>query len=467
MTALKCTAENEMVQACVHESWSSRSAFVLAAVGAAVGLGNIWRFPFIAGQNGGGAFVLIYVGFVLLLGIPIITAELAMGRRGRQSPVVSMSNLARAENRSQGWQIIGWLSILIPLLGLTYYSVVAGWAIDYVFQAGLGKFRGFDGNQSSTFFGELLASPLRMVFWHSVYMGLTVFVVARGVRKGLERSIKIMMPALFVILLVMVGYAVFAADIKGGLNFLFTPDFSKLTIPIVLMALGQALFSLAVGVGAMITYGAYLPKNISLPWAGAIIGITDTMVAILAGLAIFPLVLGYGLDPGEGPGLIFVTLPVAFGQMPGGTIVGSLFFILLTFAALSSSIGMLEPVVSWLVEHRGVKRWAMAASAGFVAWLVGLGISLSFNLLGDIRPLGMFEFFADKTIFDVMDFFVANIMLPLNALLIAVFAGWIMSRRATLEELALPDGPRYMYWRFILRYVAPIAFGLIFYSSLN
>jgi NSS family neurotransmitter:Na+ symporter len=456
-----------MAQASVHESWSSRSAFVLAAVGAAVGLGNIWRFPFIAGENGGGAFVLLYVGFVLLLGIPILTAELVIGRRGHQSAVSTMSSLAREENRSQGWQVIGWLSILIPMLGLTYYSVVASWAIDFVFQSAAGSFRGFDGAKSSAFFGELLSSPWRMVFWHSVFIILTVFVVARGVRKGLERAVKIMMPALFVILLFMVGYAMFAADFKAGLDFLFTPDFSKLTMPIVLMALGQALFSLAVGVGAMITYGAYLPKNISLPWAGAVIGIIDTLVAILAGLAIFPLVLGYGLDPGEGPGLIFVTLPVAFGQMPAGQIVGSMFFVLLTFAALTSSIGMLEPAVSWLVEHRGFIRPVMAVSAGFAAWLVGLAIALSFNIWGDFRPLGMFEYFADKTIFDVMDFFVANIMLPINALLIAVFAGWMMSRSSKLEELGWKEGPRYSYWRIILRYVAPVALGLIFLSSLN
>jgi NSS family neurotransmitter:Na+ symporter len=272
---------------------------------------------------------------------------------------------------------------------------------------------------------------------------------------------------LFVILLLMVGYAMVAADFKAGLDFMFTPDFSKLTVAVVLMALGQALFSVAVGVGAMITYGAYLPKNISLPWAAAVIGIVDTLVAILAGLAIFPLVLGYGLDPGEGPGLIFVTLPVAFGQMPFGSIVGSAFFILLTFAALTSSIGMLEPAVSWLEEQRGFKRPVMAVLAGLSAWLVGLTIVFSFNIWSDVRPLGMFSFFAKKTIFDLMDFFVANIMLPLNALLIAVFAGWIMSRNSTLEELGFPDGFRYAFWRFILRYIAPVAFGVIFFTSLN
>jgi NSS family neurotransmitter:Na+ symporter len=259
----------------------------------------------------------------------------------------------------------------------------------------------------------------------------------------------------------------FAADFMAGVEFLFTPDFSKLTVPVVLMALGQALFSIAVGVGAMITYGAYLPDNISLPWAGAVIGIADTAVAILAGLAIFPLVLGYGLDPAEGPGLIFVTLPVAFGQMPGGSIVGSAFFILLTFAALTSSIGMLEPVVCWLEEHRGFKRPVMAALAGLSAWFVGLAVVLSFNLWGDFRPLGMFEFFSKKNIFEMIDFFVANIFLPLNALLIAVFAGWIMSRKSTMEELNLPDGPRFKYWHFTLKYIAPVAFAIIFYQSLN
>jgi len=456
-----------MTQTNVHESWSSQFAFILAAIGAAVGLGNIWRFPYIAGTNGGGAFVLVYIGFVILLGIPIITAELAMGRRGHQSAVVSMATLARAEGRSPKWQLIGWLSILIPLLGLTYYSIVAGWAIDYIFKSLAGEFKGVTGEGSSAIFAALLASPWRMILWHTIYIGLTVFVVARGVRKGLEQSVKIMMPALFVILVCMVIYAMFVGDFKAGLHFLFSADFSKLTITGVLMALGQALLSMAVGVGAMITYGAYLPRDISLPRTGIIIGVADTGVAILAGLAIFPLVLRYGLNPGEGPGLIFVTLPVAFGQMPGGALVGGMFFVLLTFAALTSSIGMLEPVVSWLEEHRGLKRPLMALLTGALAWLVGLAIALSFNLWGDIHPLSMFDFFAQKTIFDLMDFLVANIMLPINALLIALFAGWMMARSSTLDELDWPDGWRYRAWRFLVRYFAPIALGLIFFSSLK
>ena len=454
-------------QQTVHESWSSRPGFILAAVGAAVGLGNIWRFPFIAGENGGGAFVLVYIGFVLLLGIPTMTAELAMGRRGHQSPVVGMSYLAAEAGRSQGWQIIGWLSILIPLLGLTYYSIVAGWAVDYVFQAAKGSFDGFSGESSSAFFNELLASPARMILWHTIYIVLTIFIVSRGVRRGLESSVKIMMPALFLILLFLVGYAMMAADFKAGFDFLFAADFSKLTLPAILMALGQALFSLAIGVGAMMTYGAYLPEGCSLPGAGIIIGGADTLVALLAGLAIFPLVLGYGLNPGEGPGLIFVTLPVAFGQMPGGAFVGTLFFILLTFAALTSSIGMLEPVVSWLEEHKGFKRPTMAILAGSLAWLVGLAIALSFNIWGDVHPLGWIAYFKEKTLFDVMDFLVANIMLPLNALLIAVFAGWVMSRQSTVQELGLGDGPAYRYWHFVVRYIAPIAIGLVFLSNLS
>jgi NSS family neurotransmitter:Na+ symporter len=450
----------------VHETWSSPLAFMLAAIGAAVGLGNIWRFPYVAGTNGGGAFVLVYIGFVVLLGIPIITAELAMGRRGHHSPVVGMSDLARAEGHSQRWQIIGWLSILIPLLGLTYYSIVAGWAVDYVFKSFAGEFSGVDGAGSGTLFNQLLASPWSMIFWHTVYIGLTVWVVGKGVRHGLETAVKIMMPALFLILLFMVVYAMFVGDFMQGLDFLFDPDFSKLTVTGILMAMGQALFSMAIGVGAMITYGAYLPKSVSLPKVGIVIGAADTLVALFAGLAIFPLVLRYGLDPGEGPGLIFVTLPVAFGQMPGGALVGGLFFILLTFAALTSSIGMLEPVVSWLEEHRGFKRPRMALLAGAAAWFVGLAIALSFNVWGDVRLLGMFEFFKDKSIFDLMDFLVANIMLPLNALLIAVFAGWMMSRASTMDELGITDGIRFRYWRFILRFAAPLAFGLIFVSNL-
>ncbi len=455
-----------MVQLQSKESWSSSAAFMLAAIGAAVGLGNLWRFPFVAGQNGGGAFVLVYMAWVVVLGIPLMAAELAMGRRGRQSPVETMRSLIGREKAGRGWMAIGWISILMPLAALSYYSIVAGWALDYIVEAARGTFEGFTAETSQENFGALLASPERLIFWHTVYVGLTVFFVARGVRRGLETAIKAMLPALFVILVALVGYAMVKGDFARGLSFLFEPDFSKLTFPIVLMALGQAFFSLAVGVGAMITYGAYLSRDASLPKTTVVICGADTMAALFAGLAIFPIVFAAGLAPGEGPGLIFQTLPVAFGDMPGGIVVGTLFFILLAFAAFSSSLGMLEPVVSWLEERRGMSRPWMALAAGGLAWAGGFVFALSFNVWKDVRPLKMVEFLADKGLFELMDFFVANVLIPVNALLLALFAGWIMSPESTADELGL--GARaYAYWRAVIRYVAPVTVGIVIVSSIK
>lgn len=448
------------------ESWSSSAAFLLAAIGAAVGLGNLWRFPFMAGQNGGGAFVLVYLGWVIVLGVPLMAAELALGRRGRQSPVETMRVLRKAEGAGRGWMAIGWISILMPLAALSYYSIVAGWSLEYIVQAARGTFSGFTAEASQANFGALVGSPERLIFWHTVYVGATVFFVARGVRRGLEAAIKAMLPALFVILVVLVGYAAVKGDFARGLSFLFQPDFSKLTFPMVLMALGQAFFSLAVGVGAMITYGAYLPRDASLPQASVVICGADTTAALLAGLAIFPIVFAAGLAPGDGPGLIFQTLPVAFGDMPAGALVGTLFFILLAFAAFSSSLGMLEPVVSWLEEHRGFSRPWMAVGAGALAWAGGIAFALSFNVWSDVRPLAMVEFLADKGLFELMDFFVANVLIPVNALLLALFAGWVFSPQAAAEELGL--GPRaYAYWRGVIRYVAPVTVGMVLISSVK
>ena len=444
--------------------WSSRRAFLMATVGAAVGLGNLWRFPFIAGENGGGAFVLIYIGFIVVLGIPIVMAELAIGRRGQHSAVDTMEALAVAEGRSRAWITVGWLSLLIPLMGLSFYSVVAGWALDYIVKAGADAFSGFDGARSGAMFDDLMASPLRLLFFHSLFMFLSVLVVSKGLHGGIERVLKILMPALFVLLLIMVAYSFFAADMSSGFRFLFSPDFSKITPAVLLMALGQAFFSLAVAVGVFITYGSYLPKEYSLASSAMSIAAIDTMVALFAGLAIFPLVFEYGLDPSGGPGLIFVTLPIAFGQMPGGQFFGLLFFILLFFAAISTAIGMLEPVISWC-EDRGLKRSLMTAIAGFSVWLIGVSALLSFNVWSDVKLLSWLPLVSDKGIFDLLDFTVSNLMLPINALLIALFAGWGMSRASTRDELDIGDG-FYAGWRFIIRYIAPLAIAFIVYTSL-
>ena len=276
-----------------------------------------------------------------------------------------------------------------------------------------------------------------------------------------------MMPSLFVILVILALYSAVTADIGKGLQFLFSPDFSKISPAVVFLALGQAFFSVAVGVGALITYGAYVPADVSLPGAALTISMVDAAVAILAGVVIFPLVFSNGLDPAGGPGLIFVTLPIAFGNMPGGHIVGFLFFVLLFFAAFSSVVGMLEPAVSWLEEHKGYSRPKMTVLAGAVGWILGIAAALSFNVWSDVRLLTFMPLVQDKGIFELLDFLVSNLMLPINALLIAVFAGWIMSRKGFLEETGLNDSTLFLILRFVLRYVAPVAIGLIFYTSLT
>ena len=450
-----------------HEKWSSPTVFMLATVGAAVGLGNLWRFPFVAGQNGGAAFVLIYVGFVLLLGLPVMMAELAMGRRGGGSPVASIRVLASEAGASKWWMSIGWISILIPLVGMSYYSVVGGWSMDYVFKSAVNTFDGFTGQESQNAFAQLLASPARILFFHGLFIASGVIVVARGVGKGIEAVSKYMMPALFAILIILVINSIFNADIARGIDFLFNPHFDKITPNVVFMAMGQAFFSLAIGVGVMLTYGAYVPASVSLPKAAFIIALADTAVAILAGVAIFPVVFASGLDPAEGPGLIFVTLPVAFGGMQAGYIVGLLFFILLFFAAYSSVLGMLEPVVSFLEEHRGYSRPKMAILAGVCSWVLGIAAALSFNVWSDVRLFGAVPYLADKNIFDLVDFFIANFLLPLNAMLIAVFAGWMMTRQSLLEELGVQNAIAAGFLRFVLRYVAPMMVFAIFYTNLG
>jgi neurotransmitter:Na+ symporter, NSS family len=450
-----------------HEKWSSSTVFMLATIGAAVGLGNLWRFPFVAGQNGGAAFLIIYVGFVLLLGLPVMMAELAMGRRGGGSPVASMRKLAREAGASRLWSAIGWISILIPLVGMSYYSIVGGWSIDYVFKAALNSFANINGQESGDVFGMLVASPWRLLFFHGLFIASGVIVVARGVGKGIEAVSRYMMPALFALLIILVINSVFNADIARGIDFLFNPHFDKITLNVVFMAMGQAFFSLAIGVGVMLTYGAYVPGTVSLPKAAFMISLADTAVAILAGVAIFPVVFANNLDPADGPGLIFVTLPVAFGNMPFGYIVGLLFFILLFFAAYSSILGMLEPVVSFLEEQRGFSRPKMAVLTGFFCWLLGISAALSFNIWSDLRPMAAIPFLAEKNIFDLLDFSIANFLLPLNAMLIAIFAGWMMTRQSLLEELGVRSAALSLCLHIILRYVAPVLIFAIFYTSLT
>ncbi|MCF6338227.1 MAG: sodium-dependent transporter [Gammaproteobacteria bacterium] len=445
----------------IHGQWSNRWIFILAATGSAVGLGNIWKFPYITGENGGGAFVLVYLLCIAAIGIPIMMAEVLLGRRGRQSPINTMKTLAREEGRSKAWALLGWSGVVAGFLILSYYSVIAGWGLAYVLNAGSGAFTDAPAAEIQNIFTALVASPGQLIFWHSLFMLMTMLVVARGVKKGLEVAIRFLMPALFVLLLIMVGYAISSGEFVRGLRFLFTPDFSKITGEGVLIAMGHAFFTLSLGMGAIMIYGSYMPKNASIAKTTMIVALADTTVALLAGMAIFPIVFANALEPGAGPGLIFQTLPIAFGSMPGGSFFGAVFFVLLVLAAWSSAISLIEPAVAWLVENKGWTRVKASAWCGFATWLVGLGTVLSFNAWSDYTLWG-------KNFFDLLDFLTSNIMLPLGGLFIALFAGWVMKSSSTADELRLPvNGVAHTSWRFLVRFVTPVAVIIVFLNAIG
>jgi len=431
----------------------------MAATGSAVGLGNIWKFPYITGENGGGAFVLIYLLCIFLMGVPIMMAEVMLGRRGRRNPVDSMRHLAEETGHSQLWRFLGWMGVTAGFFILSYYSVIAGWAISYVFTTGSGTFSGADAALVEQHFDTLTQSPLTLILWHSLFMLITMIVVAHGIEGGIEKAVRFLIPALFVLLIVMVLYAMTTSGFAEGLRFMFSPDFSKISTEGVLKAMGQAFFTLSIGMGAIMVYGAYLPKETSIAQTSFIIAFADTSVAVLAGVAIFPIVFSNGLEAGSGPGLIFVTLPLAFGNMAFGTFFGTLFFILLVFAAWSSSISLIEPAVAWLIENKGVSRIKASIALGLLTWVFGLGTVFSFNEWSDVTVF-------DKTFFDVLDYLTSNIMLPLGGVLMAIFAGWLMKREASQDELALGRGA-YLTWRFLVRFVTPVAVTLVFLNAIG
>jgi len=443
----------------IHGEWSSRLAFILAATGSAVGLGNIWRFPYTTGEYGGGAFVLVYLLCVALIGIPIMMSEVMLGRRGRQSPINTMRTLAEEEGRHRAWQLLGWMGVLAGFLILSFYSVVAGWTLAYVFRTGSGVFQGATAEGVASIFAQLVSDPERLLAWHTIFMMMTIIVVSRGVKSGLEQAVRFLMPALLVLLVVMVGYAMNTGHFGEAVDYMFKPDFSKLTAEGVLSAMGQAFFSLSLGMGAIMIYGSYLSHDASIARTTIVIAVMDTLVAIVAGLAIFPIVFASGLQPQLGSGMVFKVLPIAFGSMPGGLFFGTLFFLLLVFAAWSSAISLLEPVVTWLVENRGMNRVMASALAGLMAWLLGVLSLLSLNVWSGFKLF-------DKTIIELMEYAAANIMLPLGGFLIAVFAAWVMSRRASEDELNMgANHLGYRIWQGLVRFVAPLAVILVLLNA--
>lgn len=448
------------------ERWSSRTTFLFATIGCAVGLGNLWRFPYIAGENGGGAFVLVYIGFVLLLGIPLVMAELAIARRGHSNPVATTAAISYRESGHRRWQLIGWLSILAPLLGLSFYGVVSGWSLEYLLLASSDRFTGITAAQAAEMFAEVLASPGRMLFWFALVIVSVALVVGSGVRRGIEAVSKIMMPALFILLLGLAGYACTVGNAVAAFTFLFAPDFSSLTAQGVLMAFGQCLFSLAVGTGAMLAYGAYLSADTSIPGAAWTIGLADTAASLLAGLLIFPIVFSSGLDPAEGPGLIFVTLPIAFSAMPGGQLFATLFFLLVFFAAFTSCLGMMEPFVSWLEDRAGWNRRRAALLTAVVVGLLGLAAVFSFNLWKEFTPLDMIPQLQGRTVFSILDYVTSNLILPINALMIAVLAGWAIAGARMREDIGTRSNASWALWQGSVRYLAPVAILCVFVANL-
>ncbi len=436
--------------------WSSRWLFVLAAAGSAVGLGNIWRFPYITGENGGGAFVLVYLVCIAAIGVPIMMAEVLLGREGRESPINTMRALARKSGAHPAWSLIAWIGVLGGFLILSYYAVVAGWAVHYVFQMASGAFDGADAAFASQTFADFLADPWQVLAYQTAFMAATVLIVARGVSGGLERAIRWFMPLLFVLLAVLLGYAVASGGFAAGFEFMFRMDFAALSVDGVLEALGHAFFTLSVGMGTIMAYGAYVPRGVSITTTVATIAVLDTVVAIAAGLAIFPIVFANGLEPGQGPGLLFVTVPIAFGQMPLGAVFGTAFFVLVTFAAITSAISLTEPALAFAVEEYNARRPRVAVSLGVICWALGIGTVLSFNVWAEWHVVG------ELTVFDFLDYVTQKIMLPLGGLFIAVFVGWVLPKTVVGEQLGLRDGVASILWSALIKITAPLGVLAVF-----
>ena len=447
-----------------REQWSSRWAFILVATGAAAGLGNIWKFPYVVGESGGGAFMLVYLAAIAFVALPILAAELLLGRLGNRNVIDSLRRLAAGRGYSAHWSKLGWIGLLAVFLVLSFYGVVGGWTIAYAYHAVSGVLSA-DGAIPAEHFGALFGrttgSPAHALGWQTAFMAITAVVVGSGVRQGIERLCRWMMPVLFVLLVFLVVHAALRnGQFVAACRFLFSPDVSKLTAESVLSAVGHAFFTLSIGVGAMLTFGSYLPKRVGLTATAVTVAGLDTLVAVLAGLAIFPIVFAHGMEPGPGPGLVFVSLPLAFDAMPGGQLLGMAFFALLFAAAITSAPSMLEPMVEYVRERRVGSRWRATLLVVSAVWALGVAQVMSFGPWSDVRLFG-------RNLFELSDFLVSNILLPLGGLLIALFAGWMLSPAQTSGKLGIAGPLLNGVWRFSLRFVAPLSLLLILISGLR
>ena len=428
--------------------WKSRWTFILASTGAAVGLGNIWKFPYITGENGGGAFVLVYLVCILSVGIPVMIAEVMMGRKARANPIHATLNLARSADASKYWSLLGIMGVLAGIMILMFYSVVAGWALEYVVQSFRGSYIGATPEQISESFGALTIDKERQLIWHSLFLAATAFIVGFGVTRGIGMAVEMLMPLLFVLLVILLGYAIKTGDFDAALTFMFAPDFSKLTTDAVLTAMGHAFFTLSLGMGTVMVYGAYMPQQASIPGSVVTIGILDTAIALIAGMTIFPLVFASGLEPASGPGLLFQSLPIAFSTMWNGTLFGGAFFLLVAIAALSSSISLIEPGIAWM-ERLGIKRIVATLGLAVICWLGGVGSIYH----GEV--------------FDFLDSATSKFMLPLGGLLIAAFVGWVLGYTRVRKEINDISTGLFNLWFIVLRFIAPLGIIFVFWDNIR
>jgi neurotransmitter:Na+ symporter, NSS family len=444
--------------------WSSNLLFLIIAIGTEAGIANVWKFSYLAGANGGGLFVALYFIALIVVAIPALMAEMLIGRHGGKSTVGTMNVLVTRDGISPFWKVFGIMATTAVFLILSYYCVICGWMLKYFVFGLSGGFKGMDAAGAESTYQGMLASPAHMLFYSGAVLATTALVVAGGVNKGIERVSGVLTPLRFVILIGLLIYSICFADIGAAIRFLFTVDWSRLTPTVVVTAVGQAFFSLGIGVGVMLTMGAYMKPEYSIPRAVFTVAIAQGLVALIAGLSIFPLVFTYGLAPTQGPGLIFVTLPVAFGKMPYGQLFGTALFLTLSFAVITATTVILETVVSVLQEYTRQSRRVLAYASAAVIWLTGILTVLSFNRWSAVYPLRFIGISSSKTPFELLDYLTSNIMMPAGGLMVALIAGWALSREATSGELGMGNGLAFNLWRGLVRYVVPLAIVIIFLS---
>ena len=449
-----------------REQWGTRAGFILATTGSAVGLGNLWKFPYIAFENHGGAFVLVYLFCICLVGLPIMVSEILLGKKTNLNPIGAFAAL----RHKSWWPIVGWMGLAASFILLSYYAVIAGWTLEYTLKALFSAFKDMSLSNAGNTFTDFLANPYKQIGWHFIFMALTVIIILAGVTKGIERWSKIIMPLLLLLLFVLMIYSLSTGATVKALKFLFRPNFADLTPHAILEAMGHAFFTLSIGAGVLLTFGSYLPRGANILRSSVVITILDTLIALMACLVMYPIVFVENLTPEDlkSIGLIFISLPTIFAKLPGGNIIGILFFVLVAFAALSSTISILEVVVACTMDQLKWKRRTATLVTGFAIFLFGIPSALSNGAVGWISAIKLLPKGGRwLNWLDSFDYLVSNWLLPLSGLLIALFVGWALTRRERLGEF-LPHQIKYVtVWTFILKFVSPVLVLLVLLNKIG